>query len=335
MKIIERGTISDAAICGKSPHAISLVKFGEYIYSFWFSGTQEGKKDVDLYFNRYSLNERKWEKTRLFLHDEKRSLGNTIPIVTEEGSLRVYFAAMEGKRWTESTLWSTEPDFENPEEIKIALKSFKNDWGSLFGNRIIKLKNGEYILPLYDEVNWEATPLISNDLENWNNFGILKTPKGCMQPSIVELNDGNLLCLLRTRDGYIYKTTFLKEKNDWETPTPINIFNPNSRLDLIRFNGKLILCCNPTSTPENPAWKDKDKLSLFVSDMDNSLWGKRNILSLFVSEDEGRSWKEIERLEENEDGEFSYPWMEIISETSFMLAYTNERESISYCIIEA
>lgn len=47
-----------------------------------------------------------------------------------------------------------------------------------------------------------------------------------------------------------------------------------------------------------------------------------------MSSDGGNTWNEEIILEESQDKEYSYPWIQIIDETKIMIAYTYERQKL-------
>jgi len=316
MKIIMEGYIFDIIENRPSSHSVSLCKISNTeIFAAWFSGTSEGNKDVDIFYSIYDINKAIWSVPKILVKDAKRSLGNTVPVVINN-ALRVYFCAMEGKNWSESTLWYIESHDGGKTWGEKQL--FIGEYNWLFGTKILKLKHGEWIFPLYNEKLWFSKPLFTIDIFNnrWEDMGEIKTKRGNIQPDMVELED-HILCLLRTRDGFVYKTIYSFEKNSWSDPISTGIPNPNSRVALEWIDDKLICCCNPIGLKDSP-------------------WSKRNILSIFVSKDQGETWKEELVLEKSEDEtkEYSYPWIQKIDKKRFMIAYTYERKKIKYVILE-
>jgi len=330
MKIINKSFVFDKIPSKPSSHSVSLCKINDNeIIAFWFAGSWEGEKDVDILSSRYDINADKWDTPKLFIHDPSRSLGNTAPVLFEK-TFRVYYCAMEGKDWTESSLWYTDSydqgySWTEPKPFSLQGENL------LFGTKILKLSDNRFIFPMYNEKLWISTPYITNNISSnkWEKIGEIKTEKGNIQQDMVEMN-GQIFSLLRTRDGFIYKTLYNFENKKWSTPISINIPNPNSRLALEKTRDLLICCCNPLGLNKENLTHDPRKLS----DIEEGFWGKREKLSIFVSSDGGNTWNEEIILEESQDKEYSYPWIQIIDETKIMIAYTYERQKIAYAIIE-
>ncbi|HRU33396.1 MAG TPA: exo-alpha-sialidase, partial [bacterium] len=138
--------------------------------------------------------------------------------------------------------------------------------------------------------------------------GYITTPRGCIQPAVVELEDGHLLCFLRTRDSFIFRSESYDYGRTWSPPCSTSLKNPNSGIDLI----KLI----------------DDRLIVIFNDS----FDRRTPLNAGISEDNGESW-EIFDLE-REDGEYSYPGIIQIRDKLVHLVYTYRREAIKYVVME-
>jgi predicted neuraminidase len=162
---------------------------------------------------------------------------------------------------------------------------------------------------MYDEVNWKAIFGLSRDLKDWDFTGYITTPKGCIQPAVVEIEGGHLLCFLRTRDGFIYRTESYDYGRDWSIPEPTTLKNPNSGIDLIRLrDGRLVVVFNDS-------------------------FDKRTPLSIGISGDDGKNWKVWDL--EKEEGEYSYPSIIQSRNGLIHLVYTYRRETIKHIILSA
>lgn len=330
MKVISKSFVFNVIPSKPSSHSVSLCKINDNeILAFWFAGSWEGEKDVDIFFSRYYIKDDKWDTPELFIHDPLRSLGNTVPVIFGN-TLRVYYCAMDGKDWTESSLWYMD-SYDQGYSWREPKPFFLQGENLLFGTKILKLTDNRFIFPMYDEKLWVSTPYISDNilLNKWEKMGEIKTKKGNIQQDMVEIN-GQIFSLLRTRDGFIYKTIYDFEKKRWSNPVSIDIPNPNSRLALEKIGNLLICCCNPLGLNKENLTHDPRKLS----DIEDGFWGKREKLSIFVSSNQGNTWHEEIVLENSCDKEYSYPWIQIIDESKIMIAYTYEKQKIAYAIIK-
>lgn len=135
--------------------------------------------------------------------------------------------------------------------------------------------------------------------------------RGVIQPSLWESADGSVHMLLRSSEGFIYRSDSFDRGVSWCSAYPIELPNNNSGLDLTRGDdGNLYLVCNPVAAN----------------------WGMRSPLSLFKSTDDGASWQKLCDLE-TEKGEFSYP--AIISFGKMLyISYTYNRSNIAVVEME-
>lgn len=133
--------------------------------------------------------------------------------------------------------------------------------------------------------------------------------RGVIQPTIWESTPGQVHILMRSSEGYIYRSDSADNGNTWKEAYPTQLPNNNSGIDLVKapFNKFLYLVCNPVQ----------------------SNWGMRSPLSLFRSDDNGDSWEKILDLE-TETGEFSYPAV-IADKDGLDITYTWQRKNIVHC----
>lgn len=130
--------------------------------------------------------------------------------------------------------------------------------------------------------------------------------RGIIQPSLWEDQEG-VHALLRSGEGWIYRTDSLDGAETWCEAYPTEIPNNNSGIDLTRLdNGVMLLVYNPVG----------------------GNFGQRSPLSVAWSGDDGKTWEKICDLEA-EPGEFSYP--AIVSKGNHVwMTYTYKRENIAY-----
>ena len=73
MKIINKSFVFDKIPSKPSSHSVSLCKINDNeIIAFWFAGSWEGEKDVDILSSRYDINADKWDTLScsfMILHD--------------------------------------------------------------------------------------------------------------------------------------------------------------------------------------------------------------------------------------------------------------------------
>jgi predicted neuraminidase len=183
----------------------------------------------------------------------------------------------------------------------------RNEMGWMTRNKPTVLRSGRTLLPLYDEI--VGLSLFGRSDDNgatWQFGRVQSSQPGNIQPSVVQLEDGSLLAIMRNGGrGFLWQARSTDEGETWTKPEAMALRNPNSAADMVRLpNGHLVLAFNDSSERRTP-------------------------LSLALSEDEGRTWSHIRPLETDE-GEFSYP--AIICEAGGLIhaTYTYRRTHIKH-----
>jgi Neuraminidase (sialidase) len=106
----------------------------------------------------------------------------------------------------------------------------------------IRLSTGELLLPVYN-LPETAGVLKSTDHGNtWKHYGSITSPAGADEPSLIELKSGEILMILRTHDGFLWKTTSSDKGETWSAPekTPIRAASTSSNLFRLA-DGRLLL----------------------------------------------------------------------------------------------
>lgn len=308
-------------------HASNIIELSNGdILTVWYAGTYETSPNEAILLSRFRKDTSSWEDPRVIVDTPEKADGN--PVLFEYyGDVYLFYVTIEGgglpkdigSNYPEVIKsnrslkggWDTCPikyrvskDFGETFGEEMILRK---EWGWMIRNRLLKLSNGEVIFPIYDEVNWRAIFGISKDLKHWEFTGYITTPKGCIQPAVVELENGRLLCLLRTRDRFIYKSESDDYGRTWSKTEPTALKNPNSGIDLIKLrDGRLLVVFNDS-------------------------FGKRTPLNIGISNDNGKTWQ-VWSLESDE-GEYSYPSVIQSSNGLIHLVYTYRRETIKHLVL--
>lgn len=183
--------------------------------------------------------------------------------------------------------------------------------GLMFRSRPLVLHD-RIIVPAYDENTWQSRMMISDDDgKTWRLTAPLSTPPGNIHPTLVCLADGRLLAYLRPggTGGVIWRTESRDAGTTWSPPTPTNLPNPNSGIDLLRLqSGALVLAYNHSNHARTP------------------------LCIALATEDEQWQWR---RTVEDAPGEFSYPTLAQTNDGLIHLVYTFQRKHIQYaCFTE-
>lgn len=301
----------------------------------WFGGTHEGNADVAIYMSRRAENG-EWSLP-IKLADGAGANWNPVLHLRNDGVVLLFYK--EGQQiasWRTMLMESADngQSWSNPRELVAG----DNSGGrGPVRNKLLCLSSGRLLAGASTEHGlWKAyadrsddggqswtlsNPIEVVDLEYRtgektavSNIAVSEQSfygRGVIQPSLWESADGSVHMLLRSSEGFIYRSDSFDRGVSWCSAYPIELPNNNSGLDLTRGDdGNLYLVCNPVAAN----------------------WGMRSPLSLFKSEDDGASWQKLCDLE-TEKGEFSYP--AIISFGKMLyISYTYNRSNIAVVEME-
>jgi sialidase-1 len=174
---------------------------------------------------------------------------------------------------------------------------------SLCNSTLKRLSSGRLIQTVNRETSmkgqpdhWQAGVVWSDDDgKNWKvGDSWVDAPKrGAMEPHLAETNDGNLLMVMRTQMGSVYKSESRDSGRSWSRAFSLGVESPESCPELVRLpgTGDLLLIYNASQF--NPRYA--------------SHFGKRTPLSTSISKDGGRSWSLPRNIETDPGYAFSNP----------------------------
>ena len=197
--------------------------------------------------------------------------GNPALFVDAKGHIWLFYVTMYGDRWTECKVYYRKSNAMGTSWGERGV--LREELGWMTRNKPLYLSNGEIVLPVYDERNWHSMVMISEDGgETWNTYGDLSSPKGVIQPTVVQRGDGSLLMLMRSRDGEIWRSTSDDSGRSWEAAHPTNLPNPDCGVDMVRLrSGNIALVYNDKRRGRTP-------LTVALSTDEGETWGyKRNL----------------------------------------------------------
>ena len=288
-----------------SAHAASVVELphGSLIAS-WFAGSREGAPDVGIWTSRYESGA--WAEPTLLVDTPGKSNGNSVLWIDGRGHLRAWFVTMQGRGWATCSvheLRSSDGGVTWSDNRVI-----REDLGWMVRNEPVSYGD-QLLMPMYDERDWSAFVLASNDGgDSWIASAQLRSRVGIIQPAIASLGSGEILMLLRSAGGYVYRSVSADGKR-WSSPQPTDLPNPNSAVELIRLRSGSLLCVyNPTTRGRSP-------------------------LRAALSNDGGVSWSTWRDLQSG-DGEYSYPTAIQDSEGVIHVLYTHRREAIAHATFD-
>ena len=165
----------------------------------------------------------------------------------------------------------------------------------------LKTRQWRYVGPVESKL---APPTIQPDT---------LTPIDCIQPSFLQLNDGRLQVLMRTRNGFL-ATSFSSDQGETWTPVTLtSLPNNQSGTDAVTLrDGRHALIYNDFET------------------LPGTKKGPRTPLSMAISSDDGHTWRHLCTLETSPVGQYSYPAIIEGSDGTLHCTYTWQRKRVAY-----
>ncbi|RYF22281.1 MAG: glycosyl hydrolase [Flavobacteriales bacterium] len=301
-------------------HAATLaeVKPGQ-IMAAWFGGKYEGAKDVGIYFSTYK--DKSWSAPQNLIKPAIIA-GDTLPcwnpvlFKSKSESLylfykigknpREWFGAMitskdNGETWSDPKYLPKEilgPIRNKPVEVTPGV--------ILCGSSTESVENNKWRvhIELYTEAtdSWEKI-----DVEDPKQFDVI-------QPTFL-LHDNEIQMLSRSKHNKIVSGWSKDNGKSWQRIDTINVVNSNSGIDALTLSKKSFLLVN------NPLPQGKD------------WFNGRNVLDVEYSND-GIKWKKLFDLENQKEGEFSYPAIIQTSDKKVHVLYTYNRKYIKHVVFD-
>ena len=274
----------------------------------WFGGTHEGESDVGIYLSRRT--DAGWSEPKLLVNG---AAANWNPVLFAGADGRLLLFYKQGQQIADWQTWLLQSKdngetWSGPQELVP---------GDVSGGRG-PVSNKPLRLDISDDgASWHKSSAVQIEGLQYqagektadSNIAVSQQSfygRGVIQPSLWQSADGSVHMLLRSSEGFVYRSDSADEGETWCSAYALSLPNNNSGLDLVRTaGGVLYLVCNPVAAN----------------------WGQRSPLSLFKSTDEGASWQKLLDLE-TEPAEFSYPAI-IADGEGLVLTYTYKRCNIA------
>ncbi|MEQ8789300.1 MAG: sialidase family protein [Pirellulaceae bacterium] len=188
-------------------------------------------------------------------------------------------------------------------------------WYCNNNDHALRLRSGRILLPAHGVLGGgpyrggksklESFVWFSDDgFQTWRRSaeGMTTEGRGCHEPSIVELKDGRLLCLLRTTRGCVYKSYSEDGGDHWSTPAATPLDAPDS----------------PPLVKRTPGG---NLLALWNNIASRSNW-PRTPLTAAVSRDEGESWKSFHDIDNRPRHDAAYASVLFHGDETLIAYYT-------------
>ena len=307
-------------------HSASIVetKKGDLVATY-FGGTKERNPDVCIWVSRKPKGSKDWTAPVKVADGvgvingnqlsnepgQREACWNPVLFETPKGGLQLYFkigpnvAGWKGWRVTSKDggkTWSRREKL--PDDIYGPIKNKP----VLVGNRLIA--------PTSDERNgWKIYFELSDDMgKTWRRSAFVEADAGvkAIQPTIIQLPDGRLQALCRTRSRHIGVTYSSDNGETWSKLQLIDTPNNNSGIDAVTLqDGTYAMICN-----DWPIEPTKEK-------------GARTPLSILRSTD-GIHWNHWITLEDSPILQYSYPSIIQSRDGHIHVVYTWRRQRIKH-----
>lgn len=316
----------------KTAHAPALLetKAGTLLCC-WFAGSFEGGTDINIVVSRLSKDADKWEEPTYISNNDDFSDQNPSLFLAPNDEIWAMYTSQLGRipgkdnmQYTstikrqisvdDGKTWS-DPEVVFPEE------------GTFARQPIQILSNGRWIIG-----NWICTDgekglagdpsafrISDNEGKTWKRVDMPKS-NGRVHPNVVELEDGHLIALMRSREAdYIYVSESYDYGDTWSEPVPTVLPNNNSSISALKLkSGRLAVAYNHSSAP--------------VTYTKKGAWpGLRCPVSIALSEDGGKTFPIIRHVERGEgysgdlnrsnNKQYEYPYLMQSTDGMLHLAY--------------
>ena len=309
-------------------HASSLLqlKDGGFLAT-WFAGTKESKNDVAIWIAR--RNKDGWTAPETIVKLGYESHWNPVLFRNGKGEINLYFKS--GAKIRDWITWVMRSKDEGinwswPEEL---VPGDRSGGRGPVKNKPIILADGTIAAPSsVEDKKWEAFVDISqDDGYSWSRSALIPMENtavndqssgnclGLIQPTMWESAPAKVHMLLRSNNGFIYRSDSRDNGQSWDKAYATELPNNNSGIDLAKLDdGALALVYNYSA--EN--WGNRCKLLLAFSHDNGQTWPKKRILDYSPV-------KEVNGIKT----EFSYPAI-IAVDDGLAVIYTLHRKNIVF-----
>ncbi len=306
----------------KHPASITELANGD-LYLAFYGGGGEYITDTADWGARLKKGDRVWSQPRKIADTPFTCDGNPVVWQAPDGIVWLFYSVLYGETWCDAVIYAkVSYDGARSWSDSFLLRGEK---GMMVRSQPIVLNNGDYLLPIYHETGDDQEQTAPDtcslflrydkEKKTWSESNRVHAKIGCLQPSVVQLNDNDLLAYMRRGGGFteewkgpIYKSESHDGGLTWSEATETEFPNPNSAIDLIKLkSGNLLLVYNDSYIDRNP-------------------------LNLAISEDGGKTWPRRKVLiDKNED--YAYPYAIQTKDGKIHLIFTSkERTQINHAV---
>ena len=301
----------------KHPACLTELKNGD-LYLVYYGGSGEYAIETAVFGSRLKKGETRWSPPQPIARDPLRSVGNGVIWEAPDGVVWLFYVVRYGETWSTSRI-QCKLSRDHAETWSDA-SVLSLDLGDMVRGRPIVLYDGDYLLPIYHEtghdpesVGPDSTSLFLRfdpAKKTWTKTGAIRSPKGNIQPAVVQLDNGDLVAYCRRGGDYDRKTIGYIVRSEshnggitWSEGKDSAFPNPNAAVDFIKLkSGRLLLIFNDSMTQRTP-------------------------LTAALSDDSDRSWP-IRRNVCEGKGDFGYPTVLQARDGRIHLVFTSAKRTV-------
>ena len=318
-------------------HASTLVVLPRgTIVAAWFAGSHEKNPDVAIWLSRRT--ETGWSDPVVVADEPGVPCWNPVLFRDDTGDGRLYLFYKVGHTipaWSTMVCDSADrgATWSAPRELVAADSGGRGP----VKNKPVVLADGAWLAPASVETatewnafadrstdggrTWTASPFVPLDR------AVMKG-KGVIQPTLWESAPGNVHMLLRSTDGFVYRSDSTDSGRTWCSAYRTALPNNNSGIDVVRLeNRTLVLVYNPVAGD----WAARTPIVCRLSTDNGATWRDEYVLddadsaaAAFPGAD--ASTAAVERKREHE---FSYPAV-VATGSDVHVTYTWNRSTVAY-----
>lgn len=290
-----------------SAHASTIVETDHGILAAWFGGPYERHPDVSIYTSRYV--DGQWSNPVMVAdgvqnESQRFPCWNPVLFKRDNGDLILYYKVGPSP----STWWGEYKISTDEGETWSPMKTIPRGCLGPIKNKPVIIPGGKILYPTSIEVvgKWNVYMEMSDqDLTNWEKIEIDNNGFDAIQPSVLFHNEGALQILCRSKNNTVVESWSHDNGKTWSPLMATELPNNNSGIDAVTLsNGLQLIIYNPITSG-------------------------RNKLAIAGSYD-GKAWEKLIDLEDEPEGEFSYPAMIQDKHGNVHITYTYQREQIKY-----
>jgi predicted neuraminidase len=273
-------------------HAASSIELKDgRIRTFWFSGSREGAKDVEIHSAVFDPQNSKWsseevtmtrERTQQALHRYVGKLGNPVVVRQQNGQLRMFYVTVSFGGWAGSSITTVTSSDEGASWSKpqrLITSPFLNI-SSLVKGAPFLYEDGTIGLPIYHEFIGKFAELLRIDQQGkvLDKQRLAAGGQGTLQPVMLIQNPQSAIAFMRysaaAEPHRVVTVSTQDAGKNWSPALKSTLPNPDAAVTGVTLpDGRMLAVLN-------------------------NLEHGRDALSLMLSVDGAGSWREVYRIED-------------------------------------